>query len=113
MVGVAMERVKKEYACETTTEKMLAEQIGFAQIKLFAYSDALDVWLNAAGRSKSPIKGREIDALSRHIDRTQRQMLAAITVLRQIKYPHLQVNVIARNAFVAQNQQINEGQTKA
>ncbi len=67
MAVVAVDRVKKEYDCASTTEKMLAEQIGIMQINLFALTDALATWLNAAGRRNSPIKGREIDALSRHI----------------------------------------------
>ena len=102
--------IKAEYNCSTPVERMLAEQIALAQMKILDHSRLYQYWLSATWRSSSPIKGREIEALSKQIDRAQRQMLAALTALRQIKQPHLQVNVVARNAFVAQNQQINEVQ---
>jgi|GEM_PF-4182947 len=101
-------RFAKEYKCTTTTEIVLAERIASAHVELMGYREVYNVWLASAERKSSPINGRDLDALSRHIDRTHRQMLATITALRQLKQPHLEVNVIARNAFVAQNQQINE-----
>jgi len=102
--------IKTEYNCSTPVERMLAEQIALAQIKILDHSRIYQHWLSATWRNSSPIKGREIEALSKQIDRAQRQMLAALTALRQLKQPQLQVNVIAKNAFVAQNQQINEVQ---
>jgi len=105
--GKAIIHFKKEYQCTTATEKVLADRIGSAHIELIAYQELFNVWLASAERRSSPINGRDLDALSRHIDRTHRQMLATIIALRQIKQAPMQVNVIARNAFVGQNQQIN------
>ena len=109
-ISKAMDHFMKEYMCATPTEKMLAERIASAWVELAGYREVFNVWMASAERRSSPINGKDLDALSRHIDRTHRQMLATITTLRQLKQPQLQVNVIAKNAFVAQNQQINEVQ---
>ncbi len=97
-------QIEQEYDCKTTVEKILAEQITIAHIKVIAHSATYQDWLGSAGRSDSRIKAQELEALSRQIERAQRQLLSSLTALRQIKHPQLEVNIVTRNAFVAQNQ---------
>jgi hypothetical protein len=57
------------------------------------------------GAKKEIVAAAEIT--SRQVDRATRQLYAALSTLRQIKHPQLEVNIVNKNTFVAQNQQIN------
>ena len=45
--------------------------------------------------------------LSKEVDKAHRQLIMALTTLKQIKNPPVEFNVKAKTAFLAQNQQIN------
>lgn len=100
-------QIEKEYDCKTAIEKMLAEQITMAHIKVVAHSAVYQDWLGIVGKQGTGIEAHELEALSRQIDRAQRQFLSSLTALRQLKQPQMEVKIVARNAFVAQNQQVN------
>ena len=57
--------------------------------------------------SISSEKNGYLAILSKELDRAHRQLITALTTLRQIKNPPIEFNVKAKTAFVAQNQQIN------
>jgi hypothetical protein len=101
------QQIEKDYDCKTAVEKALAEQIAIGHIKVIDYSRRFEEWCGNGHLSKDAMV-RFLGVLSRHIDRTSRQLLTAITVLQQIKRPPLEVNINTKNAFVAHNQQIND-----
>lgn len=105
-------QIENDFECKTTAEKALAENIALAHVKVIDHSRQLHEALGQMGRSSTSIRSQEVEALSRQVDRANRQFLTGLTTLRQLKYPALQVNVISRNAFVAQNQQVNAEQTR-
>jgi hypothetical protein len=45
--------------------------------------------------------------IGRELDRANRQFISALTTLRQLKAPTPSINVIAKNAFMAGQQQFN------
>ena len=98
----------KEYKCQTASEKALAEVIAGAYVRILEYSTKF----NCCARITSV--SNDINTyyamLSKEIDRAQRHFITALTTLKQIKAPKLDINVKAKNAFVSQNQQINANQ---
>ncbi len=99
-----------EYACKTTSEKMLAETASWAYCRMLEYSSRLNGLINIEYLSNQ--KNGYYSMLSKEVDRCNRQYLAAIHTLRQVKQPKIAVTFRAHNAFVAQNQQINTPQGK-
>lgn len=97
-----------EYDCKTPTEISLARIAAIAYVKSFDYSEELrncrDLeWLSDAKNGYFSMIGKEVD-------RANRQFMSAIMALRQIKTPSIEVNVTAKTAFIAQNQQLNVNQ---
>ncbi len=97
-----------EYSCNTTTEKMLAETASWAYCRMLEYSYRLSGFIQIDYLSAE--KNGYYNALSLCVDRANRQFLAAIHSLRQIKQPKVNITFKAHNAFVAQNQQVNAQQ---
>jgi len=94
-----------EYDCKTPTEMSLARMAAIAYAKSFDYSEELRNsreldWL-------SPAKNGYFSMIGKEVDRANRQFMSAIMALKQIKAPSIEVNVTAKTAFIAQNQQLN------
>jgi hypothetical protein len=45
--------------------------------------------------------------MSKELDRANRQFITALTTLKQMKTPSIEINVTAKTAFVGKNQQFN------
>lgn len=99
--------VVQEYACTTATEKSLAEMIALSHVRVLSLAKTMSAY--GAGRVSI---NKEINdyyqIISKELDRAQRQLTGAIMALRQIKMPHMSLNINAKTAFIAHNQQINE-----
>lgn len=100
-------QIEEEYSCVTATEKMLAENIALAHVKIIDQSRRLNDLLRVIGQNGKKEITNAVEIVSRQVDRATRQFHAALITLRQIKHPQLEVNIVNRNTFVAQNQQIN------
>jgi len=98
-------QLTKEYNCKTTSEKMLVEVIVGAYARIFEYSQLLHTCRKAEFLSNE--KNGFYTMLSKELDRANRHYITALSTLKQIKQPALAVNVKAKAAFVAQNQQLN------
>lgn len=94
-----------EYDCETPSERALA------QLAVVSFERSLD----CSRRLKNVYsQGETTDLLNKYMaltsteqDRANRQYISAISTLKQLKSPPMQVNVRTNTAFVAQNQQVN------
>jgi len=95
----------EEYDCQTASEKALAQLAVNAYVRTLECSSILKSCMK--GTIAAEITGY-YSMLSKELDRANRQFITAITTLKQMKVPQLKVNVKAKNAFVAQNQQINQ-----
>ena len=99
--------IEKEHQCTTTIEKILAENVAVAHLKMVDVSRRLNGMLEFMDHSvDNSVVPKQVEALSRQADRAHRQLLQSITTLKQLRQPTLEVNI--RNAFVAQNQQVNQ-----
>ena len=98
-------QIEKEYDCKTASEKILVQLIAGTYGKIIDYSSMLNSNIYDLGVSNE--KNAYNAMLSKELDRAHRQLITALTTLRQIKNPPLELNVKAKTAFVAQNQQIN------
>jgi hypothetical protein len=100
-----IEDIEKEYECNTAIEKSLAEIIASSHVRIIYLSDVLN-------NNISLDKVNFVSIISKELDRTHRQLINSISTLRQIKMPSIPFNVIAKTAFIAQNQQINNFEKK-
>lgn len=97
-----------EHDCKTPTEIALARMAAAAYVKSCDYSEELrncrgDTWLSGAKNGFFSMIGKEID-------RANRQFMSAIIALKQLRSPSIEINVTAKNAFVAGKQQFNINQ---
>jgi len=107
--GMAKEmtiKLIKENSCDTHTEKMLAEVIANSFVRTIENSKRLNGCMDVA-EYISDERTRYLTYLSKQIDRSHRQYLTALTTLKQLKAPSIEMNIKTTNAFVAHNQQIN------
>ncbi len=99
----------KDYDCNTIAEKALAEIIANAYIRIIDNSRRLNNQLGDpdGGQPITENRTKYLTMLSKQVDRTNRQFLSALVTLKQLKMPAIEMNIKAKTAFVAQNQQIN------
>ncbi len=95
----------EEYQCKTPSEKALAQNIAVSYVRSIELSNRATSM--ARTDSTSQEKNGYYGALSKELDRAQRQFTSSLLVLKQMKSPNLEVNIKAKNAFIAQNQQVN------
>jgi len=101
------ENLVKEYNCNTPSEKALAQVIANAYVRIFEYSNTLESFRNRAVNTN--LVGY-YSIISKELDRANRQFITALTTLKQLKAPSLELKVMVKNAFIAQNQQFNANQ---
>jgi hypothetical protein len=95
----------EEYNCQTPSEKMLAHIAATALARHLDYSEELRS-CRAIEWHSSQHNGY-YSMISKESDRACRQYLSLIMSLQQIKKPAMEVNVTAKTAFIAENQQFN------
>lgn len=94
-----------EYQCKTSSEKALVETIVIAYGRILELSKLF----NEAQHIEflSDVKNGYYGMIAKELDRAYRQFASSLLILKQIKAPVLEVNIKAKTAFIAQNQQIN------
>jgi hypothetical protein len=95
----------EEYQCKTPSEKALAQNVAVSYVRSIELSNRATSMARADSTSQE--KNGYYGALSKELDRAQRQFTSSLLVLKQMKSPNLEVNIKAKNAFIAQNQQVN------
>jgi|GEM_PF-1312819 len=95
----------REYNCQTPSEKALAQTVVSAYARILEYSRSLQACRKTDWFSHE--RNGFYSMLSKELDRANRQFVTALTTLKQIKAPSLEINVRTKAAFVAQNQQLN------
>lgn len=98
-------QLKEEYNCKTPSELALVQLAALAHTKVFELTERLHAYLNDPHLSPA-INGR-CSIICKELDRAKRQLMTALTMLRQLKNPSIELNITAKTAFVSQNQQIN------
>jgi hypothetical protein len=96
----------KEHSCTSASEKALVHILVNAYIRSLEYARMLSS-NTGPGKSITTEMNGLYSALSKEIDRANRQFITALTTLKQLKSPSLTVNVKTNAAFIAQNQQVN------
>jgi hypothetical protein len=95
------EQFIEEYDCKKASEKATAQLAARAFTNVMVLSFQI-----------SEIDTKEVgqyNALSKELDRANRQYIQAIKLLRTLKQPNITVNVKTNEAYFAHNQQINHG----
>lgn len=91
----------EEYECETASGKATA------QLAARAFTN---IMVSTLRMNELPSKYvGQYNALSKELDRANRQYIQAIKLLRTLKQPNIIVNVRTNEAYFGHNQQINHG----
>jgi len=98
----------EEYQCTTTLEKTLCEVIANSYGKILSISKKLDASLtfDYFGNERNSF----IWVMSKELDRANRSYLSASNQLIEMKRPQSPIHIKTKNAYIAQNQQINTNQ---
>ena len=106
MVKEIANQIIREYDCGTHAEKMLAENAVSGFVRYIDYSKRFNSCINAA-EEITPNLSPFLGMLGKQMDRAHRHFTSSLAMLKQLKQPQLEINIRAKNAFVAENQQIN------
>lgn len=96
----------KEFDCKTPSEKALSQVVVNSYIRVIDDSRRYNNCSNG-GEYISKERTNHLMMLSKQMDRANRQFVSALTALKQIKSPPMQVSIKTNTAFIAQNQQLN------
>ena len=100
-------QIENEYGCKTSSEKALAEIVANAYFRVIDSSRRLNNELGDGGKTINEDRTKYLVMLSKQTDRANRQFLSALFALKQFKVPVIEMNIVAKTAFISQNQQIN------
>lgn len=100
------EQLKKEYKCSTPSEITLCQMIANAYVRTMRLSKVLLGYIGIP-QEISNLKNTYYGNISKELDRAERQYYTGLNNLVALRRPNLQVNIKTNNAFVAQNQQLN------
>lgn len=101
--------LEKEYEVQTPSEKALVQATVLAYCQMQECSRLFLSRLSPEYLSHE--KAHYLSITSKGIDIAYRRFIQGIQMLKQIKMPPLKVNIKTGNAFLAQNQQINNSTT--
>lgn len=96
----------QEFDCKTPSEKALAQIVVNAYLRVIDNSRRYNNCLEAT-QYLSNERTKYLAVASKQLDRANRQFITALTTLKQMKIPSLEINVKTKAAFLAQNQQLN------
>jgi len=99
----------EEYECNTTLEKALCETIADNYGKTMQLSWKLTQELN--GKYISDTRTKYMAMLSKEKERANRNYLYGLQTLIDLKQPKTNIHIKTKNAYMAQNQQINTNQS--
>jgi len=103
-----LDGIEEEYDCKTASEYALAELAAGSYVRsLEASRELIDARAGVTNLFCLVEKTGYCKMLSKEIDRANRQFTSAILTLKQLKAPSMTLNVKAKNAFIAENQQFN------
>ena len=99
------ERLIKEYDCQNAGEKALAQTIANAYVRILEYTSIMHGCREIEYLTSE--KNNYYRMISKELDRAQRHFHNGLAMLKQFKSPAWDINIRAKTAFIAQNQQIN------
>lgn len=101
------DRLSAEYECASPSEKALVQIITSSYIRTLQYAEMLSINTSGGGKPITQERNNYYNFLSKEIDRAQRQYVTGLQTLKQLKSPNLPVTIKTKNAFIAENQQVN------
>jgi hypothetical protein len=103
--------LQKEFDCQKSLEKSLVDQVVSSYVRKISYTKLMEIYNNPEWLSHERVSLLKFYSLE--VDRAHRQFLSALETLQALKQPPLKINLRAHNAFLAQNQQLNNQQEQA
>lgn len=99
---------KDEFGCTKPSEIILCQLAANAYVRVMRLSMLMfGNYLTGEEEYLSNEKNQRFSIQSKELDRAERQLQTALNNLRNLRQPTLKVNIKTQNAFVAQNQQLN------
>jgi len=94
-----------EYECNSSSEKALAQMVASSYGRYLQYAKFYQNVMHIEWLSTE--KTRHYESIAKEADKAHRQFITALTTLRQIKSPPPSIKITAKQAFIAENQQLN------
>jgi hypothetical protein len=98
----------EEYKCDNPSEKAMAEIAAIAYVRVMEYTD-LFTSIKKTEMVSSENNGF-YNTVSKELDRAHRHFESAISMLKQMKVPAINLKVHSKNTFIADKQQFNNVQ---
>lgn len=95
----------EEYKCVGPSEKAMAEVAAAAYVRILQYSEVFSTVKN--GQSITNEKNGFYNNISKELDRAHRHFESAVSMLKQMKVPTMNLKVHSKNTFIADKQQFN------
>lgn len=108
---ILRERLIKEYNATTISEVMVIELMVNAYFRSLQSAKAYSLMLMDRTGGIANGQQTEINAfkeISKQIEIANRQFMTALTFLKELKQPGIQVKIEAKEAYFGRNQQINK-----
>ncbi|MBT4120664.1 MAG: hypothetical protein HOC36_02905 [Candidatus Magasanikbacteria bacterium] len=100
----------KEYDCKTSSQKILAQAVVNSYVRVLRITRKMDSVIGI-GHTTPGINGF-LSVLSKELDRANRHLISLLESLKNFNTPEMKVSIRTNNAFVAQNQQLNNNQNE-
>lgn len=104
-IALLARQLMNEHGCRTASEKAVARVAANAYTRIMENSRVLADLVRHESATQLYIN--LYATVSKELDRATRQFDTSISTLLRMKSPAMKVNVVAKTAFVANNQQIN------
>jgi len=101
----------KEYDCQTTIEKTLCEVVALNYWRTLQIAKKFTITMDA-WEYLNDKRTKYLSMLWKELDRSNRVYLISLNNLIEIKRPQMSVNIKTKNAYISQNQQINNNQIR-
>lgn len=99
------EGLTKEFECQTPSEKALVHVVVNAYYRILRCSTTYNNKMHPDWLSSERVGF--LNNYSKELDKANRQFITALETLKALKQPPIKMNIKTQNAYLAQNQQIN------
>ncbi|MBD3245285.1 MAG: hypothetical protein GF335_04840 [Candidatus Moranbacteria bacterium] len=97
--------IEKEYQCNLSSEKALVDQLVNAYVRKLYYSGIMQSYDTPRYISNEHVG--LLNFYSKEIDKAHRQFISGLETLKAMKQPDLKLSIKAKQAYFANNQQVN------
>lgn len=100
------DQFKDEYGCKSPSDITLCQIVANAYVRVMRLSKLMFGYMGIP-QEITDLKNQYYNNISKELDRAERQYYTGLNTLKSLGRPKFQVNIKTNNAFIAQNQLLN------